>query len=486
MKKKILFRADGNASMGLGHLYRLFALVEVLKEHYEYLFLTKENSAVTAIPKSYNLALLPEDLDIQKEASWIAQRYPPSQHLLIADGYHFNSVYQQEVKKVGYSLVYIDDLAKEHMFADIVVNHSPGLTDTAYHSEAYTQYALGVSFAILRPAFLKAASEPAISKKIDTAFVCFGGADSLDLSLKAAKALNSIPQIQKIHLVLGAAYKNSNIYKFVKGKDHISIHKGLDEKQLIALMRSSGLAIAPSSTIVYELCTVKLPVLSGYYVENQKGIYAALAKQKAIFEAGDLGKLSIEDMEQQIRDIISHQNIEKYLEAQQRLFDGRSGKRLLGLINSLNISFRNAAKEDVMLVYKWSNDPLVRKNSYSSAAISLADHKQWYLERITSASTYFYIVEVNGIAAGLVRYEVKEEHAVVGISIAGEYRGQGLAAPFLKESAKKYFKENKQPIFAYIKKQNRASVKSFEKAGYIYYKDQVVAEQDSLVYKKEA
>ena len=31
IRKKILFRADGNNNIGLGHLYRLFALAEIYK-----------------------------------------------------------------------------------------------------------------------------------------------------------------------------------------------------------------------------------------------------------------------------------------------------------------------------------------------------------------------------------------------------------------------------------------------------------------------
>ena len=39
MKKKILFRADGNSEIGLGHLYRLFSLVEMLKDNFKFIFL---------------------------------------------------------------------------------------------------------------------------------------------------------------------------------------------------------------------------------------------------------------------------------------------------------------------------------------------------------------------------------------------------------------------------------------------------------------
>ena len=35
IKKKVVLRADGNSKIGLGHVYRLLALAEMLKEDFE-------------------------------------------------------------------------------------------------------------------------------------------------------------------------------------------------------------------------------------------------------------------------------------------------------------------------------------------------------------------------------------------------------------------------------------------------------------------
>lgn len=52
MKKRGVYREDGNSEIGLGHLFRLFAHFEILnvKGDYNCIFVTKENSAIHVIP----------------------------------------------------------------------------------------------------------------------------------------------------------------------------------------------------------------------------------------------------------------------------------------------------------------------------------------------------------------------------------------------------------------------------------------------------
>ena len=85
----------------------------------------------------------------------------------------------------------------------------------------------------------------------------------------------------------------------------------------------------------------------------------------------------------------------------------------------------------------------------------------------------------------IVRYEIKEEHTVVDITIAKEFRGKKLAPLFLSKTAKEYFNEFKKPIIAYIKKENVPSIKSFEKAGYYFYKEEQLNGVNSFIYKLE-
>ena len=486
MKKRILFRADGNKTTGLGHLYRLFAIVEMLKEDFEYTYLTRTSSTIEVIPVEYDLKLIDVNISIEQEPDWLAKQFKPEESILIADGYHFDSSYQKRIKELGFTMVYIDDLATECMHADLVINHSPSISTDSFNDSGHTDYALGTKYALLRPSFLTAAKEPRKIDRIDKAFVCFGGADKLDLSLKTTKALLQIDQILEIHVVLGAAYKNNGIHELVeKNSSKIKLHSNLSEEQLVNLMKSCNFAVAPSSTICYELCCVKMPILSGYFVENQKRIYDDLVKNKVISLGGNFTNFTISDFKKQIEKSIKDRSFKKNLEMQQKLFDGKTGLRVLSIVNHLAISFRKANSDDLIMVYNWSNDALVRQNSYESEPIKIEDHTKWFLDRIANKNTLFLIAMVNNNPAGIVRYEIKEKETVIGILINKKYRGQKLAESFLYESAKLYFETSNNPVFAYIKEENIASIKSFENARYKYDRTEEVKGFKSLLYKLE-
>lgn len=483
MTKKILCRADGNSEIGLGHVYRMLAIAAFYKETYELIFITKESTTSSIIPKEFTVNFIPESVSILEEPQWISNKFSFSNHIIIADGYQFVSSYQKEIKKQGFTLIYIDDLVQEHQYADVVINHSPYTKIDHYKSETYTQFALGTSYAMLRPLFNEAAKQTRIITKINTAFICFGGADPFDLSLRAASALLRIKAIKNTHVVLGGAYKHKGILALAKNNSNLQLHQNLNEEGLCKLMQSCHIAIAPSSTILYEICAVKMPVLSGYYVENQKNIFKGLHEKDVVVKGDDFTNYNVADFEKAIIKILESKKINHYIENQHKLFTGDSKTNFLGLLNRLNVSFRKANETDVMMVYNWSNNVLVRNNSYNSAPIVLSNHKKWFESKIKDYNTLFLIALVNNKPAGIVRYSIEDEFAVVGILVSETYRGQKLAATFLKKAADLYFKTQEKPILAYIKKENSASIKAFEAASYRYFKDDMIQENISFVYK---
>src|SRR5690349_8258024 len=56
--------------------------------------------------------------------------------LVVLDGYHFDSNYQQQVKARGAVLAVIDDLHDQEMFADLVINHAPGVHPSNYTAQS--------------------------------------------------------------------------------------------------------------------------------------------------------------------------------------------------------------------------------------------------------------------------------------------------------------------------------------------------------------
>lgn len=482
--KTIILRADGNSKTGLGHLYRMFAISEFLKNDYKLIFITSELTTLNIIPNDYTIKLIPKEIIISEEPKWLGTNFLSADYIIIADGYQFKTDYQKNIKSEGFQLIYIDDLVNEHMYADIVVNHSPK-TELNYQSENYTKFALGTKYALLRPKFNELAKKTRNISKVNSAFVCFGGADQYDLSLKATKALLKINTIGTINVVLGGAYSHQEIYKLKDQNSKVKLHKNLNEKDLCTLILNNQIAIAPASTILYELCSIKIPVLSGYFVQNQEVIYKELANKGVIYKGGDFSTYTIQDFENKITTILNDSNINTYLNNQQLLFDGKNKTRFLGLVNSLSLRFRKATIKDLMLTFNWSNDILVRQNSYNSESIVIASHTSWFLEKIKSKEALFLIALINNIPAGIVRFEIKELNAVVGILISKEYRGQKLASIFLIKAANYYFKIHKKPILAYIKKSNHTSVKAFKKAKYSFVKEKEINKIKSYIYKLE-
>lgn len=331
--KKIIFRADGNSNIGLGHLYRLFSLVEIIKETFEFVFLTHETSTDSIIPKTYSKAIIPKEVGTEQEPEWLAANFSTKEYIVIADGYQFTSSYQKETKQKGYTLIYIDDLAKEYMYADVVINHSPYIQEKHYNKENYTKLALGTQYALLRPLFLKEAKQNRIIKTIDSAFVCFGGADPFNLSLKAVEALLKIEMFENIHVVLGSAYKYLEIFDLEeKQPDKIKIYRNLPEEELIKTMQKCNFAIAPASTILYELSCVKMLILSGFYVDNQELIYRGFLNNKAIYKGGNMKDYEVLDFANNIESIIKGHKYNHQIEAQKSLFDDRIASRHLNLI----------------------------------------------------------------------------------------------------------------------------------------------------------
>ncbi len=336
MTKKVIFRADGSSITGLGHLYRLFSLVEIVKDFYEFVFVTQETSTDSIIPKSYPKKIIPESIKIEDEPQWLANNFSPKEYIIIADGYEFKTLYQKQIKDKGYSLINIDDLAKDHMYADLVVNHSPYLKEKHYKKEDYTTLALGTQYALLRPLFLAQAKQKRIIKTINSAFVCFGGADPFNLTFKAVQALLKIADFRNIHIVLGGAYKHQEIFCLEeKHSDKINIHKNLSEENLIHVMQQCTFAIAPASTILYELCCVKMPVLSGFYIDNQELIYKGFLNSNAIYRGENMKGYQVSDFVNKIKSILREGKFSHQMEAQKTLFDDKISSRHLTLIKEL-------------------------------------------------------------------------------------------------------------------------------------------------------
>lgn len=165
-------------------------------------------------------------------------------------------------------------------------------------------------------------------------------------------------------------------------------------------------------------------------------------------------------------------------------FDGKYIDVIIHSKRNQIISVRELSEKDKEITFKWANDKITRESSFNSTIISFDEHANWIDRKLKDENADYFICEVGGVPASIVRFDKIDNKVVIGINIAPEFRGKKLAPYFLKKSCEKYFdKTDQSTVFAYIKKDNIASLKSFEKAGFILVKDLIINNSEAFEYK---
>lgn len=134
--------------------------------------------------------------------------------------------------------------------------------------------------------------------------------------------------------------------------------------------------------------------------------------------------------------------------------------------------YRPAQPADARLYFDWANDPVTRQQSFKTEPISWENHTTWFSRKLTDPNTLLLVFETQQQEpVGQVRLEQLGPEIIIGISLDSAFRGKGLAVNIIKaatEAASGHFPNATLPIHAYIRPDNPASIRSFEKAGFTF------------------
>jgi UDP-2,4-diacetamido-2,4,6-trideoxy-beta-L-altropyranose hydrolase len=339
---QLLFRADGNAQIGLGHVMRCLALADMLQGDFLMRFaLIEPSSDVRALIEKAGIAII-ELLGANAERAFLDHIHPDT--IVMLDGYAFDDAFQQAVRERAKKLVFIDDLAEGHQIADVVINHAGGVTETDYDAEPYTQFYLGPHYALLRPEFLKPIGfdAPLTDGPI---FVSFGGADAGNVSLTALKAIQQVDAHLPVHLILGPFHPGrAAIDAFQSQLPNLTIRQNLTAAQMVDALQQCNLAITACSTIAYEVCAINRPLITVVTADNQARLAQFLSEEKLalsvnfptlltrltpVISLETMLKLAIQGFQ------FSPDTVAESLASQRCVFDGRSPERLRELFVGL-------------------------------------------------------------------------------------------------------------------------------------------------------
>lgn len=134
----------------------------------------------------------------------------------------------------------------------------------------------------------------------------------------------------------------------------------------------------------------------------------------------------------------------------------------------MSVSLRRATQDDGKALWNWRNDKAARRSAFNSDRIEYADHIAWLAKKIADKNSIIFICEDGQDLIGEVRFDRTGNTAEVDVCVDRLFRGKGLGAEILIKGSKAAFE--KLPVdelVAYIKKDNEASLRAFEKAGFV-------------------
>lgn len=329
-KQRVVFRADGDSNMGLGHVYRLLSLVEICQNTFECLFIIKQpGDTLSDLIKSY-CSLLP--VDKYNEDELITAALLPTD-ILVLDGYHFDTAFQKKMKGLVQKLVVIDDTASNYFLADVVINHGGEQLKHQYSLEPHTKLLTGFPYLILRKEFLKAARMSRSVSKVDTVFICMGGADPFKVTVKALGACVASQFIKKVIVVTGSAFENktelSDLVEEGRKKKEIIHEEDVAAEIMVQLIQQSEIAICPSSSVAMEVCCVRAGLLTGMVIDNQSSTHEQLLSAGCAISIGDFNAASTSDIQNLLTQLSQVEIVNNIMKSQAKAINGLSGESLL-------------------------------------------------------------------------------------------------------------------------------------------------------------
>ncbi|WP_303311172.1 UDP-2,4-diacetamido-2,4,6-trideoxy-beta-L-altropyranose hydrolase [Hymenobacter sp. BT730] len=464
---RVVFRANGNSQIGLGHVVRCLALADMLQSDFTCVFAIQEPDEQVEKQISKGCAevwLVPSFSNLQEEAEWLLQQLRPTD-IVVLDGYHFTPAYAYSLWSRPQPVVNIDDLLAQDQWSDVVINQAGGIKPGTYQTVPGAELCLGPAYALLRRPFQFAAQKAASIPDVQQVFLNMGGADPHNHTLTLLHQLRQRFPGKAIEVVTGAAYPHqADLEQQIQDLKHVTLHHNIPAEKLAALLHRCGIHVCPPSGMAYECCAVGGLLFLHPIADNQRYLLAYLTEAKLALPYSELAHVP----EAELLPLA-----QSMTQRQRQVFDGAAGSRFRkvfeALYGSYQLTIRHAQSSDAAQYFTWANDPAVRRNAIHTAPIEWDVHVRWFSRRVAATDSFLYIFEQVDQAVGQVRIDFEESVGTIDYSVAAAYRGQGMGLAILRRALGllRREKQGAWTLLGQVKSDNLASCRVFQRLGFI-------------------
>ncbi len=250
-RRRIAIRADAGPDLGMGHVYRAYALFLELHDHDVRVVVSDDEVHRLGIEflRGHDVAV--EIVGSEKGFCDFLTWFEPD--IVIVDMLDTDEAYMAAIRPLAPFLVAVEDLGPGAEQADLVIND----LYTDFHAAENHWY--GVHYAILGPQFESVTALPEMRPEVGRILVSFGGADPRGLTTTALQAIAQTDFEGEVTVVLGPGYQHGDVDLASFGLRGAVLRSVTD---LAVVMRDCDIALTSAGRTVTELMTQGIPTIS--------------------------------------------------------------------------------------------------------------------------------------------------------------------------------------------------------------------------------
>lgn len=287
----LYIRADGNKTIGSGHIMRCLSIANALKKLGENsIFISADNYSEGLVNQyGFESICLNSNWENLEDETQLMRNLLNTNNIkkLLIDSYFATPKYIEDIHS-NVKIAYLDDLENIIYPVDLLINYSINADKKQYDIKyPNTRLLIGSYYIPLREQFY--GKQHILKDKIKDILVTTGGSDSYNVTNRLIIELreNSVFNDINLHIVVGAfnVYYDEIIY-LSKKYHNIFIYQNIEN--MAELMVRCDLAISAGGTTLYELCACMIPIIAFTFADNQISGVKALSEHGLLFYVGDI------------------------------------------------------------------------------------------------------------------------------------------------------------------------------------------------------
>ncbi|WP_380056229.1 UDP-2,4-diacetamido-2,4,6-trideoxy-beta-L-altropyranose hydrolase [Falsihalocynthiibacter sp. SS001] len=496
---KFLIRADGDTTIGGGHVMRCLTLAQEARRRGHdaaFVMAQKPSSMLHRVAGlGYTVFPITPDLQAPREnsepvhAKWLptswradaditiaaAQKFQPD--WIVWDHYGLDARWVRHIREQtnGVRFLAIDDLDDRAIASELVLDQTR-VTRTA-RTQTADAYLTGASFALLRPEFAEL-RETAIanrSAKVSRVLIAPGMVDGAHLAPLAINALTEYPDVA-IDVVMGSESQTiSEVQELLAKRKNAQLH--LDAQNMAELISSADLCIGAGGMTSWERCCLGLPAVAICTADNQSEVLNGLQAQGALLSLTLAQARDPDTMKRTLAQAFEQRA--SLSKAAANLCDGRGTGRV---VDALEGVLRKVTAQDAQLLFDWRNQQRIREVSLDTSELVWENHVKW-LNSILQEDTGQWLIYREGKRdLGHVNARLRGENTwhwgfYIGANDAPRGAGQRMLALFIERL---FSLPDTAAITADVRKDNAVSIALHQRLGFTQTESQ---SPDALAFR---